>query len=165
VHARTAQDDRHVQVHPLDRQQSAIRLRRLRGPRSPLPSRLDFAPVVNPPQAAAAADRARLPRIDSADRDAAVSGRRRSSSEPQRPTFPVTGSTKPLPSLPELDHTLDVAAPDDPRRGGLHRLLGRRRQTVTGPPADADGPNNQDCYDSRIVDFLDVIGMSTLVPE
>ncbi|KAK0649942.1 hypothetical protein B0T16DRAFT_291545, partial [Cercophora newfieldiana] len=33
----------------------------------------------------------------------------------------------------------------------------RRRQTVTGPPPDADVAGGEDCYDSRIVDFLDVV--------
>jgi len=159
VHARTAQDAR-MHLRPLDRQQSAIRLRRLRGP---LPSKLYLASTIdNPPHAAGP------------DRDADVSGRRRSSSEPQRPTIIVprdaanAGPTNPLSSVPELESTsaacIDPAAdPADPQRGRLHRLLGRRRQTATGPPAEPDA-SNEDCYDSRIVDFLDVIGMSPSCP-
>ncbi|KAK4448703.1 hypothetical protein QBC34DRAFT_102096 [Podospora aff. communis PSN243] len=157
-HARTAQDDRRgAQFYPLDRQQSAIRLRRLRGP---LPSRLDFAAPNIPRQPVAGEPT----RATNADRDGAVAGRRRSSSEPQRPTFPQNATTTgALPSVPEADSTLSlcveplqVAGPDDPRRGGFHRFLGRRHQTVTGPQAQAGIPAD-DCYDSRIVDFLDVV--------
>jgi len=43
----------------------------------------------------------------------------------------------------------------DPRREGFHRLLCRRRHPAPAKPAQGEGED--DCYDSRIVDILDVI--------
>jgi len=43
----------------------------------------------------------------------------------------------------------------DPHRGGFHRLLGRRRHPAPAKPTK--GEDEDDCYDSRIVDILDVI--------
>ena len=104
AHVRTAS-----QLRSLDRQQSAIRLRRLRGP---LPSRLDFAVLATPQEDAGTAGS--VPQGNAVDQhNAATSGRRRSSSEPQRPFLPqgaeVTGTLKSLPPLPESKGASAVA--------------------------------------------------------
>jgi len=139
---------RQVQFRPLNRHESVIRLRRLQN---------------IPPQAAA----------NSANTQAST-GRRRSTSEPQQFSSAsqengAPATQKPLPSLPEAaavvvpngdGHGSEqvVAVVDTKNPGALHRLLGRRRQTVAG---NSHSPRrDQDCYDDRIVDFLDVIGMS-----
>jgi hypothetical protein len=139
-----------VRPSPSDRHQSAIRLRRLRGPT--LSSRL--VPVQDaqqePPDA-----------------------RRWSSSEPQRPAFPPGTAWSALPPVAE--------APSHPYRGAVtppalaalshgspaqeHHDIQfprrRRRLTIQGQPLSQ--VQDRDCYDSRIVDFLDVIGAFNLL--
>ncbi|KAK1750346.1 hypothetical protein QBC47DRAFT_331875 [Echria macrotheca] len=122
---------RDVQFHPLDRQQSAIRLRRL----------------PPPPNTGSRTGRP-------------ATGRRRSSSEPHQPAQPAVMGQ----ALPPLSETADgdrtsqeeaVIVPIDDGRGGVRRILGsRRRAVVQQPSKNKDG---DDCYDSKIVDFLDVI--------
>jgi hypothetical protein len=140
-------------ARPPDRRQSAIRLRRLPGPT--LPSRL--VPVVVAEQEP-------------------LGGRRRSSSEPQRPTIPAATAWTTLPPVAEAPSHRNrenggtpgaapapapaLAVIDDgvPAHRRRRRLLGRRR--VEGNPQGQT--LDRDCYDSRIVDFLDVIGMFLL---
>lgn len=143
-HQNVSNSVRQVQLRPLNRHESVIRLRRLQN---------------LPPQAAG----------NSANTS---TGRRRSTSEPQRSpsTSQEAGAReaqKPLPPLPEAAAVVipnseghgseqAVAVIDPKNPGGLHRLLGRRRQTVAG---NSHAPRRgQDCYDDKIVDFLDVIG-------
>ncbi|GAB1313729.1 hypothetical protein MFIFM68171_03939 [Madurella fahalii] len=146
---------RDVRFRPLDRQQSAIRLRRLRAP---------------PPSA--------LRPIQSAEREQGVDQpnyRHRSSSEPHRPSFPrgaaVTDARPtitPLPSVSELHprrSQVPVQAPAPATvlitpaqglpAGRPDRDLSRRSQTVQGRILNR--APDEDCYDSRIVDFLDVV--------
>lgn len=146
---------RDVRALPLNRHQSAIRLRRLRG--TALPSRLDFAPGTEQNPAA---------------------GRRRSSSEPQRPAnvSPARTAWSALPSVTEAPPSHqghgNGPMPAPAQAPGLaaiprgapaqkhHRHFpwaGRRRLTVQGQPLSEDQAA-RDCYDSRIVDFLDVVG-------
>lgn len=131
-----------LRFQPLDRQQSAIRLRRLRRPT--LPSRL--GPVE--------------PIGEASDRD--TTQRRRSSSEPHRP--PPSAATVPgptaLPSVSEVPATRRQGT--DPALVALPqgiRIPGRRRQTLQNHGMTE--PLDMDCYDSRIVDFLDVVGKSS----
>lgn len=141
-----AEDPR--RVHPLDRQQSAIRLRRLRGPT--LPSRL--APIPS-----------------DVEHEQYGGGRRRSSSEPHRPTFPTETAWTAMPPVAEdpSQHSRGIvpAVAASPAHAAIpqgapiqeHRHFpGRRRLTLQGQPL-AQVPDGE-CYDSRIVDFLDVIG-------
>lgn len=131
---------------PPDRHQSAIRLRRLRGPT--LSSGL--LPLNNVEQEP-------------------LGGRRRSSSEPQRPAIPTATAWTALPPVVEAqshqnrDH---VPTPVPSREAAAivdgaptHRrrhFPGRRHLTVQEPP-HSHAPD-KDCYDSRIVDILDVVG-------
>ncbi|AEO61265.1 hypothetical protein MYCTH_2311261 [Thermothelomyces thermophilus ATCC 42464] len=107
---------------PLSRHQSAIRLRRLRGPA--LPSQADPAGSVG---------------------QESLRGRRRSSSEPQRPAIPAATALGALPTVAE--------APPPRARN--------RRSASVNLPARPPLPQGQaldsDCYDSKIVDFLDVV--------
>jgi hypothetical protein len=150
---------RDVRAPPLNRHPSAIRLRRLRGPA--VPSRQDFG--LNTEQEP-------------------LGGRRRSSSEPQRPANaslpgtawsalpPVTEAssshqTREYGATPATGQTPGPAAVSQgaPARK-QHRHLpwaGRRRLTVQGQPLGQ--VQARDCYDSRIVDFLDVVGEFLLI--
>ncbi|OJD34962.1 uncharacterized protein BKCO1_19000117 [Diplodia corticola] len=104
--------------------------------------------------------------------------RRRSSSEPQRPTFDVGELTRArtginnMPSVPELPRDTDATTyePVQPARPGLASGSGRfRRASVAalnglGLHRNADGAQQpphqalpENLYDSRIVDLLDVI--------
>jgi hypothetical protein len=127
---------------PSDHPQSAIRLRRLRGPT--LSSGI-------------------LPRNTS--EQGPLGGRRRSNSEPQRPAIPAATAWTALPPVVEAplrqsrDHaaTLEpVAAVADgvPTHRRRH-FPSRRRLTVQGHPQGH--VHDKDCYDSRIVDILDVV--------
>lgn len=149
----------------LNQQPSAIRLRRLRGPTL---SSSRVAPVVQ----------VEPPSLD-------TSGRRRSSSEPQRPTIspaaetwstlPPVAESSSYPYRPDQAHppptpgtgpgseaapttprTAPVAEAEVPQRQRRRYFPGRRRLTVQGNPQGQ--VLDQDCYDSRIVDFLDVVG-------
>ncbi|KAK4139627.1 uncharacterized protein C8A04DRAFT_32899 [Dichotomopilus funicola] len=151
----------------LNQQPSAIRLRRLRGPTL---SSSRIAPVVQAGPASLE-----------------TSGRRRSSSEPQRPTIPPAAET--WSTLPPVAETASYpyrsdqahlvpapgtdpeseAAPTTPgpapapiaeadvpqQRQRRRHFPGRRRLTVQGNPHGQ--VLDKDCYDSRIVDFLDVV--------
>ncbi|KAL2259931.1 hypothetical protein VTK26DRAFT_6232 [Humicola hyalothermophila] len=123
-----------------DRPLSAIRLRRLRTPTSS----------------------AKLTQLPPLEFDGA--GRRRSSSEPQRPTFPRGTVWTELPSVYEAPsgriHRGSVAIPAPvavvPNRAPLEDpLTTRRRRTVQNHPVSQTPTEN--CYDSKIVDLLDVI--------
>lgn len=141
----SAQDTRNLR--PLDRQQSAIRLRRLRGPTLP----------------------PRLAPIPSDVEQEQLGGRRRSTSEPHRPAFPAETAWTAMPpvaedpshrsrdAVPAVAPSPALAAlPQGPPMQEHRRLPGRRRLTLQGQPLPQ--VPDRDCYDSRIVDFLDVIG-------
>ncbi|KAH6613226.1 hypothetical protein F5144DRAFT_587057 [Chaetomium tenue] len=130
---------------PPDRQQSAIRLRRLRGP---------------------ALSSGLLP-LNNVDQEP-LGGRRRSSSEPQRPAIPTATAWTALPPVVEAqshqirDHVATPAPSPEPAAvvdgAPTHRrrhFPGRRRLTVQEPPYSH--AQDRDCYDSRIVDILDVV--------
>lgn len=138
-------------VLPLNRHQSAIRLRRLRAPTLP----------------------SRLASVDATGQQSP--GRRRSSSEPQRPAIPGATAWSALPAVAEAPSRqnrdqraasvnfptaspVPVAVVADDAPAQRRRLFpGRRRLTMqdNNPPGQA---LDSDCYDSRIVDFLDVVG-------
>ena len=131
---------------PPDRHQSAIRLRRLRGP---------------------ALSSGLLP-LNIAEQEP-VGRRRRSSSEPERPAIPAATTWTALPPVVEGqshrtgDHVTTPVQPPEPAAiadgAPTHRrrhFPGRRRLTVQGPPTSH--AEDRDCYDSRIVDILDVVG-------
>ncbi|KAL2155642.1 hypothetical protein VTH82DRAFT_384 [Thermothelomyces myriococcoides] len=133
---------------PLSRQQSAIRLRRLRVPA--VPSQAEWAGQVSP------------------------GGRRRSSSEPQRPTVPASTAWSALPIVAEAStHQARsrrsasvnipgklllppaVAVPQEAPGQRRRQLPGLRRLNLQN---NAQGQaSDNDCYDSKIVDFLDVV--------
>ncbi|KAK0668763.1 hypothetical protein QBC41DRAFT_118102 [Cercophora samala] len=141
---------RSVAFRPLDRQQSAIQLRRLRP--APLGSRL--APVMTHEPQTQAHD---WEENNNATDGSRGGGRRRSSSEPQRPSMARnTETVPPLSSVPENPSSdpAHQAGPSHP--GRFHRALGRRRQTVLNPQQVSGAPDD-DVYESRVVDFLDVI--------
>ncbi|KAL2195601.1 hypothetical protein P885DRAFT_70225 [Corynascus similis CBS 632.67] len=137
-------------VLPLNRHQSAIRLRRLRAPTLP----------------------SRLASVDATGQQSP--GRRRSSSEPQRPAIPGATAWSALPAVAEAPSRqnrdqraasvnfptaspVPVAVVADDAPAQRRRLFpGRRRLTMqdNNPPGQA---LDSDCYDSRIVDFLDVV--------
>ncbi|KAK4118546.1 hypothetical protein N657DRAFT_675489 [Parathielavia appendiculata] len=140
-HPYAAQD---IRPTPIDRSQSAIRLRRLRVPN--LPSRLVPVQIIEQ---------------ESPD------GRRRSSSEPNRPQFPPGTAWTALPPLAEASSNREsslgavpvpavAALPpgSHPQEQG-HRFGRRRGRTIQGQPLRQ--AQDKDCYDSRIVDFLDVV--------
>ncbi|KAK3298111.1 uncharacterized protein B0H64DRAFT_394005 [Chaetomium fimeti] len=127
---------------PPDRHQSAIRLRRLRGPTLP----------------------SGLPPLNTTEKEP-LGGRRRSSSEPQRPAIPAATTWTTLPPVVEApshrsrDHATNpkpvaVVADGIPTHRRRH-FPGRRRPTVQGLPQG--DTQDKDCYDSRIVDILDVV--------
>jgi hypothetical protein len=122
-----------------DRQQS-IRLRRLRSPT--VPSRLPPIPS--------------LPNLghEAFDR----SYRRRSSSEPHQASFPTGTPLAPLPSVYEAPAI--VAVSPSPLSQERDSVPGRRCQTVQSNSSRQ--ALAEDCYNSRIVDFLDVVGKCLL---
>ncbi|KAK1779362.1 hypothetical protein QBC45DRAFT_136725 [Copromyces sp. CBS 386.78] len=160
------------------RQESAIRLRRLRAPSES--SRLG-PPVISGQRRPSQPQDAPAPL-------ATTTGRRRSSSEPQRPVSARTwaddqpmmhkstplvpdrvGGEVPQPPaahLPPINED-PLAQPSinvEPQHPGLRHqgtfrnLISRRRRAENEPsPEDAQAQAEQDIYDSRIVDFLDVI--------
>lgn len=155
--AESASRDRRFRPYQsLDRHQSAIRLRRLRPPTRPTAATLST-----------------IPGLEDGQSERHQSQRRRSSSEPHRPTLPRViadaGSgrtTLPVLSVIEAPSNGSQAVPTDftPTPVPLSQqlpasrdsYLSRRRQTVQGYPLDKI--SDEDCYDSRIVDFLDVVG-------
>ncbi|KAK4180678.1 hypothetical protein QBC36DRAFT_319515 [Triangularia setosa] len=140
---------RGVAFRPLDRQQSAIQLRRLRP--APLGSRL--TPIVTHEPQTQAHDWEE----NNARGGGREGGRRRSSSEPQRPPMPKSTETvPPLSSVPENPSPSPANQDGPPHTGRFHRALGRRRQTILNPQQVFPAPGD-DVYDSRVVDFLDVI--------
>ncbi|KAK3303900.1 uncharacterized protein B0T15DRAFT_534932 [Chaetomium strumarium] len=148
--APAAPDDR---APPPGRGQSSVRLRRLRAP--------SVSSV--------------LPPIPTTQREPLEGQRRRSSSEPQRPTFPTAAAYTAMPTLaegnshpPTQPRALlqgPALAPAPGRESGrasgraFSTLPGfgsrRRGQTLQGPTLNQIP--ERDCYDSRIVDFLDVV--------
>lgn len=131
---------------PPDRHPSVIRLRRLRGP---------------------ALSSGLLP-LNTVEQEP-LGGRRRSSSEPQRPAIPAPTAWTALPPVAETrshrtrDHVATPVPPVEPAviadGAPTHRrrhFPGRRRLTVQGLPQGHI--QDRDCYDSRIVDILDVVG-------
>ena len=167
----TATAARNVPFRPLDRNQSAIRLRRLRGQTLPGGTQPPAqAQAQTQTQAQAQAQNA------ASSQTVAAADRRRSGSEPQRPVL-VQGDgegglyIKPLATVPEGSTHVDPAIgalklsqqQANPSSGGWHRLLGRRRQTAAPQPRGSVAP--EDCYDSRIVDLLDVIGKSPCLAD
>ncbi|KAK0702531.1 hypothetical protein B0T21DRAFT_455677 [Apiosordaria backusii] len=141
---------RSVAFRPLDRQQSAIQLRRLR----PVPLSSRLTPIMTHEPHTQAQDWEENNATDSGR----AGGRRRSSSEPQRPSMPRnTETVPPLSSVPENPSPSPAQQDELPHVGRLHRALGRRRQTVLHPHQVSRTPNDDDVYDSRVVDFLDVI--------
>jgi hypothetical protein len=149
---------RDVRAPPLSRYQSAIRLRRLRGPT--VQSQQDFGISME---------------------QEPLGGRRRSSSEPQRLANPGTAWSA-LPPVTEAssshqtrEHGITpattqapgpAAVPQGAPAGKQHRhppWAGRRRLTVQDQPLSQE--QARDCYDSRIVDFLDVVGEFLLLAK
>jgi hypothetical protein len=152
---------RDVPALPLTRHQSAIRLRRLRGPA--LPPRQDFGLGTE---------------------QEPLGGRRRSSSEPQRPANVSSPGTawSALPPVTEassshqprgrgtMPATAQAPGPAAVPQGAPAQTQtryvpwpGRRRLTVQGQPLSQ--AQASDCYDSRIVDFLDVVGEFLFLPR
>ncbi|KAK1828893.1 hypothetical protein QBC39DRAFT_264192 [Podospora conica] len=123
---------RNVQFRSLDRQQSAIRLRRLR---------------------------TRPPSLSSIKEKPAQPSSQQPGLTQDNP-LPVV--VQPLSSVPEngsqqpAQQEQVAVVPVDPHHGGLHRFLGRRRHPAQTANT-AEGEDSDDCYDSRIVDILDVI--------
>ncbi|KAK3392564.1 hypothetical protein B0T20DRAFT_59420 [Sordaria brevicollis] len=167
------------------RQESAIRLRRLRAPSES--SRLG-------PPTVSGQRRPSHPQLGTPTQNApaplATTGRRRSSSEPQRPVsthnwaddHPPNNMRKSTPLVPDhvggevpqpppahlspinediLDQPSIQVEPQHPglrHQGTFRNLLPRRRRPENQlSPEEAQALAGQDTYDSRIVDFLDVI--------
>ena len=130
---------RNVQFRSLDRQQSAIRLRRLKTRPPSLSSIKENRAVPSQNPGPASSQQAGLSQDD-----------------------PLPVVVQPLGSVPEHGSQQGAGPQEvavvagDPHRGGFHRLLGRRRHPAPAQPAQ--GGDEDDCYDSRIVDILDVIG-------
>ena len=148
------QNVQRVQFTPLNRQQSAIRLRRLRGP---APSSLQQAVIPE----------------ENRSRAGGVPDRRHTSVDASRPSQLNSALTsKPLPSVPEAETPGDVVPPipppkedtapqPQPQTAKHHRFFPRRWATHAHPQQSQQPqqqhPTQDDCYDSRIVDYLDVI--------
>ncbi|KAK4223138.1 hypothetical protein QBC38DRAFT_488303 [Podospora fimiseda] len=141
---------------PINRNESAIRLRRLR---QPAQSSNPLVPI-----------RSHQPQTQAQDWENVATGgggRRRSSSEPQRPSMLDVGTgniprVTTLPPVQEGTEVVPVLAEDPAQPRRFHRLLARRRRGNTmanGQPSNANGQQqgDDDVYDSRIVDFLDVV--------
>ncbi|KAK4183890.1 hypothetical protein QBC35DRAFT_507094 [Podospora australis] len=161
---------RNVQFRPLDRNTSAIRIRRLR----PVPSSLGVSlapelshePLARARTQTQAQDFGQRQGQGQGQNNTAMTGRRRSSSEPQRPWVPRAAGTVPASSgtasgLPAVSEGNDAVPADlegqvPPAVQSRFRRLGRRRQTVTDLQQQARD-EQQDLYDERIVDFLDVV--------
>lgn len=130
------------------RQQSSIGLRRLRLQ----PSGNESIPSQQQQQNEEAQESAQ------AESSRAAGGRRRSSSEPQRPTYlsdpsDATNKLRHLPSVPEMSESKPDPTQQKTtgRRGSL--LFRPRTKKQSLPPQTAAEAE----YDSRIVDFLDVV--------
>ncbi|KAK3988918.1 hypothetical protein QBC44DRAFT_328437 [Cladorrhinum sp. PSN332] len=151
-----------IRFTPINRNESAIRLRRLR---QPVQSSNRLVPI-----------RTHQPQTQAQDWEngGTGGGRRRSSSEPQRPSMldVETGNPPGVTTLPPVQEAtanaegeggtevVPVLAEDPAQPGRFHRLLARRRRgntMVNGQPSSENGQQEDDCYDSRIVNFLDVI--------
>ncbi|ROW05097.1 hypothetical protein VSDG_00579 [Cytospora chrysosperma] len=142
-----------------NRQQSSIGLRRLRAQ----PSRNDAALDPTGRQQQQQQQAQQLQNVHSqgdaqAESSRAADNRRRSSSEPQRPTWladpnEARNTLRHLPSVPEMSETKpDMTQQKSAgRRGSL--LFRTRTKKQPQPPQTAEEAE----YDSRIVDFLDVV--------
>ncbi|KUI53781.1 hypothetical protein VP1G_01071 [Cytospora mali] len=139
-------------AHNGSRQQSTIGLRRLRVQ----PSRTGAAPVPNDRQQGQQDEQSQG--NGQAESSRAADNRRRSSSEPQRPTWlaepsQARNTLRHLPSVPEMTDIRPASsqrtsnAPSG-RRGSLFRSKKQPQPQQTAEEAE---------YDSRIVDFLDVV--------
>lgn len=127
--------------HAGSRQQSSIGLRRLRT--RPSKNDLNHAARKDGPQ-----------QQDAADKDA----RRRSSSEPQRPSWLTSPqATQPTDHLPAVPEGTD-GAPPQRRRSWFPHFAGRQQnpQQPLSPEA-IEAARREAEYDSRIVDFLDAV--------
>lgn len=141
--------------HTVNRQQSSIGLRRLRAPRS----RAGMTPVANDFEQANSQPQ-RIPQGQDAQ-----DGRRRSSSEPQRPNWgPEAGqgahALKPLPSVPELSASgankpVSLSG-SSTRRGWLPRW-GSKQPAPQLSKEEKEALAQEAEYDHRIVDLLDVV--------
>lgn len=135
-----------------NRQQSSIGLRRLR----PQKSRGDTIPQQQQQQQQQQNEQTQG--IAQPESSRAAGNRRRSSSEPQRPTFIADSSEtnnklRHLPSVPEMSESKPDATRQETggRRGSL--LFRTKTKKQPQPPQTAEEAE----YDSRIVDFLDVV--------
>ncbi|KAK4209900.1 hypothetical protein QBC37DRAFT_429616 [Rhypophila decipiens] len=144
-----ASQARGVPFRSVRNQPSAIRLRRLRAP-----SVSGTAPLTT------IASNPQPPRSRQQGEDAAVTNRRRSSSEPLSPgavTNPHVVNMEPMPVVPEGQQPpMYVAEGSNNRAPEVvvpRRFMMRRRRPTAQRPAEVD----EDCYDSRVVDFLDVV--------
>lgn len=135
------------------RQQSSIGLRRLRAPSIPTGT----APVGTDWQQ----NRASPADGDHNDSSRGTGGRRRSSSDPQRPTWLTDPSrdgqgqsgVRHLPSVPELSESGPTTAGRASRKGSMFFWPRRNHQQQNEQPQTAQ----QAEYDSKIVDLLDVL--------
>lgn len=160
-----------VQFRPLDssRQPSVIRLRRLRGdppsrPSSRPPSQFEGSPGQQPiPQNGLVQAQVQG---ESHNDDGAHIGRRRASSEPQRPVAALAplDMTRTVDTLPPIPGTPTASDASNMRQNAFGSRAGRvRGRRFWRPHRDTSATRTQeqvpnaDCYDSRIVDFLDVI--------
>ncbi|KAK7741701.1 hypothetical protein SLS53_004761 [Cytospora paraplurivora] len=142
----------------MNRGQSSIGIRRLRAQ----PTRNGLAPVP-----AAGNQRQQQPEQSQgngqAESSRAADGRRRSSSEPQRPSWlsehtRATSGLRHLPSVPELGENRQDSRQNNPNAGRRGSFFSRtRRQTQTQTPQQQQQAAQDAEYDSRIVDFLDVV--------
>ncbi|ROV99450.1 hypothetical protein VMCG_06322 [Cytospora schulzeri] len=136
-----------------NRQQSSIGLRRLRAQ----PSRNDAAPGPTGRQQQQQQN-GQSQRNGQGESSRAADNRRRSSSEPQRPTWlaepsEARNTLRHLPSVPEMSESKPDPAQQKAagRRGSL--LFRTKTKKQPQPPQTAEEAE----YDSRIVDFLDVV--------
>ncbi|KAM7205168.1 hypothetical protein V8F20_003305 [Naviculisporaceae sp. PSN 640] len=156
-----ASQARSVPFRSVRNQPSAIRLRRLRAPSAS--GTTPLRTISSTPQQPSS----RQQRNNNGG-DSAVTGRRRSSSEPLSPgavAHPTVVNMDPMPVVPEgqtppmyvAEGTADGRGSGDnqePRVVVPRRFMIRRRRADRPPPT---ATTDEDCYDSRVVDFLDVV--------
>lgn len=143
----------HNRAGAVGRQQSSIGLRRLRAPSLPTGT----APVATDWEQ----NRGASPANDGHNDDSRdTGGRRRSSSDPQRPTWLTDptrnvqghGGVRHLPSVPELSETGPTAGRASRKGSMFFRPWRHHQQQKEQPQTEQEAE-----YDTRIVDLLDVL--------